>query len=508
MKTKIIILLFIIASFTACEDKLDQIPPSDLSVDGFFQTEDDIIQAVNGVYQILQTYPDRQYYLSDVRSDNFYAVSESGVRDHDPVNNFAKTLNTNVYLKDTWNYDFEGIMRANTVLENINADAIPDEDLKLRLEAEVKFLRAFLYFDLVRCFGKVPLIDKVVLAEEALTIGRSDVSSIYDLIISDLNFAITNLDDYYAKGSENRGRATKDAARGILARVYLTRSGDDFGIEGPGLGTNEYQEALDLLNTIIDNSAGRYSLIEDYASIFALSNENNEEIIWDIQYISGGLGVGASYPGEMGGQAYWKAKGFTESIGLETKDVSEYLIGQFDTVNDTRFAASIELSYIDVTSAQEVYDPTCSKFCSSNPSDWGQDRFDFPINFPILRYSDVLLMKAECILQGASGSQTEVNDIINSIRERAGIDPLSNDATLDDLLDERQKEFLGEALRWHDLVRTGRVLDVINEWIPVEDIREQMRQNYPIQAYNIIYPVPLTQIEVKKGLYEQNDGYE
>jgi hypothetical protein len=118
------------------------------------------------------------------------------------------------------------------------------------------------------------------------------------------------------------------------------------------------------------------------------------------------------------------------------------------------------------------------------------------------------MMKAECILQGATGTQADVNTIMSDIRTRAGLAALTGDATLDDLLDERQKEFLGEGLRWHDLVRTGKVLDVMNAWIPVEDVKEQMRQNYPLNANHIIYPVPLKQMEVKEGLYEQNLGYE
>lgn len=515
MKNNIIILFLFLAFFTSCEDELQQTPISDLSVAGFYSTETQFVQGVNAVYESLRDYPIWQYYLSDVRSDNFYANSETGVRSHDPVNTFSTDLSSNEYMSGSWNNSYEGIMRANTVLDNLKAssDVITDDALKLRLEAEAKFLRAFFYFDLVRTFGKVPIIDKVTNATDALNIPRSPVSDVYNLIISDLQFAIENLDDFYAKGSENCGRATKNAAHGILARVYLTRSGDSFNIEGPGMNTNEYQLALDQLNAIISDAPGKYGMVSDYASIFSVANENNEEIVWDIQYISGGLDVGASYPGEMGGSAWWHAQGITFAIGLENKDLSQYIINAFDSVNDTRYKASIELKYLDITNSTDdslVYietDPTCIKFLSKDPSEWGVDRYDFPINFPILRYTDVLMMKAECILQGASGTQDEVNTIINDVRDRAGLDPLTGDATLDDLLDERQKEFLCEGLRWHDLVRTGKVLDVINAWIPVEDITEKMRGNYPIQAYNIIYPIPFAQIEVKEGLYEQNPGY-
>ena len=149
----------------------------------------------------------------------------------------------------------------------------------------------------------------------------------------------------------------------------------------------------------------------------------------------------------------------------------------------------VQMGYIESSNGQYVEDPVTIKFSRPDPSTWGADRFDFGINFPVIRYTDVLLMKAECILQGASGSQTEVDQIINKVRERAGLDDPISGATINDLLEERRKEFLGEGLRWHDLVRTGKVLDVINAWIPVEDVAGQMRSS--INADHIIYPIPL-----------------
>jgi hypothetical protein len=514
---KYIILLLFIASLFSCEDDLQQTPISAISVPGFFSNETEFIQAVNATYEPLSEYPIWHFNLFDVRSDNIYGVTPDGLREHEFINNFVTNLSGNEYIVDAYNVNFRGIMRANTVLDNISSTSVEftNEEMKLRLEAEAKFLRAFYYFDLVQIFGKVPIIDKVTNAEDALNIPRSPVSDVYTLIISDLKYAIDHLDDFYAKDDENRGRATKDAAKGLLARVYLTRSGTDYGIEGPGLNSNEYNEALSLLNDIISNASGKYELVDDYASIFAVSNEDNPEIIWDIQLQSGGLGVGSNYPGEMVGAGWGTHLGITFSIGIENRDVSDYLMSAFDTINDERYSASIaKTRYVignsdgdDEIDTTAVYDPACIKFISSDPSEWGQDRNDFPNNYPILRYADILLMKAECILNGASGSQSEVNIIINDIRTRAGLDPITGDATIDDLLDERQKEFLGEGQRWGDLVRSGKVLEVINSWIPVEDVSKNMRQNFPIEEFQIIFPIPFKQIEVKDGLYEQNPGY-
>ena len=202
--------------------------------------------------------------------------------------------------------------------------------------------------------------------------------------------------------------------------------------------------------------------------------------------------------------SYWQTVVIPTAIGLENKDVSMDWIANMDTLNDQRFHPSVQLDVVDVATGNSSYDPTCIKYCSPDPVFWGVDRFDFPINFIVLRYADVMLMKAECILQGASGSPADVNKLVNDVRARAGLDPFPGDVTLDGLLAERRREFLGEGLRWHDLVRTGMALDVINAWIPGEDVRGQMNM---MNKDFIIYPIPQNQIDVKKGLYDQNPGY-
>ena len=245
-------------------------------------------------------------------------------------------------------------------------------------------------------------------------------------------------------------------------------------------------------------------MLDDYASIFDLNNENSEEIVFDIQYTSGGYGTGASYPGEVAnGSDFWASLGYPYAIGLETKDVSYDLINSYGQ-EDLRYDFNVTLGYVSATSGLYVEDPTCIKYAKADESTWGTSRTDFPLNFPVLRYTDVLMMKAECILQGTSGSQSEVDAIVNAVRERAGLDPVSN-VTLADLMEERRKEFFAEGLRWHDLVRTGMVLDVMNAWIPVEDTKDQMRES--IDYIHIIYPLPQDEIDVKQGLYDQNEGY-
>ena len=203
----------------SCNKELDQIPISQGTTLTFYKSPSDFVQGVNSVYSSLRAYPDRLLNLSEIRSDNIYGVSDLGVRDWDPINSFQKAITGNLYVEEAWNTDFNGIFRANTVLEQIvkNGSSINSATLQTRLDAEARFLRAFFYFDLVKYYGKVPIIDHTLLASEANTIPRSSVADVYNLIIADLQTAITNLPVSYT--GVDVGRATKYAAEGLLAQV-------------------------------------------------------------------------------------------------------------------------------------------------------------------------------------------------------------------------------------------------------------------------------------------------
>lgn len=495
-KISLYIYPLLLLSILACEDQLDQAPISEMGSNNFYRNANDFEQAVNGTYAQLKAYPEHQYYLSEIRSDNIYGVTEQGVRDHEPINNFSNTIEVNPYVEAAWNQHFNGIMRANTVLDRLNAEVVPDDEQRERFEGEIKFLRAFYYFELVRLFGEVPLYSTFVTPEQALEVPRSSVAEVYELIISDLQDAIALLPDTY--DTSDRGRATSWAAKGLLARVHLTRSGADYGVEGPGLGLSEYDAALTLLNDIINN--GPFGWVDDYASIFATNNENNPDIVFDIQYQSGGLGSGALFPGLMVPEAYFRAIEMPfPPGGFEVNQISDDFMESFGE-EDVRREVAIQEGYTDVN---DNFDPRpfYKKFLDLD--NHGIDRFDWPTNFPVIRYTDVLLMKAEAILQGAAGSQADVDDIVNQVRARAGVDEVSN-VTLEMLMEERRREFAAEGHRWHDLVRSGLVLDVMNDWIPEADV--QGRMNPMIPEY-IIYPIPFTQLLIREGLYEQNQGY-
>ena len=504
MMKKLFLIICSVFLLGGCEEDLNLSPISDAGSNGFYNNAEDFEQAVNGIYATFGVqnnvdYASQYVVLGESRSDNIYSPGEAGVRDWNSINNFLTTLSTLGTIRNVWNVTFNGIMRANTVLDQLkaNAGAVSDAGLRNRFEAEARFLRAYFYFDLVKWFGKVPIFDTFVTPTEALNIGRSPVEEVYSLIIADLNFAINNLPDSY--GGADRGRATSLAAKGILARVYMTRSGPKLHPDGPCLGSNEYGQALDLLNEIINT--GKFSMLDNFADIFDYDNEGNAEIIWDFQFITGGVGAGGYYPTEYYDEGWARinlpfAGG---NPGDGSKRISEDLLNSYDA-GDVRMEHTFQLDYVgesgDMIDAQ-FYD----KFMNVDKA--GGDRFDWSINYPVLRYTDVLMLKAECILQGASGSQSDVDDIVNAVRDRANLGPVSN-VTLDMLLAERRKEFAGENLRWDDLVRTGKVVDVMNAWAATEDSSGKIQ---PVSNTSIIYPIPQDQLDVKEGLYEQNPGY-
>ncbi|GGF78495.1 RagB/SusD family nutrient uptake outer membrane protein [Wenyingzhuangia marina] len=482
--------------FVSCStDELDQSPISDLGANGFYSNTEEFEIAINGAYSTLRFFPDTQFHLQEVRSDNMYAITETGVRPFEPVNNLDNSIATNTYLSDVWDTNFEGILRVNTILESLNDNVVSDQATRERMEGEAKFLRAFFYFDLVKTFGKVPLIDQVYTPAQTLEIGRSDVSEIYNLIVSDLNAAISLLPPSFS--GNQLGKATSWAAKAMLGKVYLTKSGPTYGIEGPGLNSGEYNLAIDLFDDVINN--GPFDYEDDYATIFDYDNENNSEIIFDIQYNSGAE-VGADYPSITVPDAYLRANGAGFTNGEDNKRVSEDLINSYDLL-DVRDDVTIIDGYTD---ENNIFNDVTfyGKYIDLNFK--GRDRFDWGLNYPVIRYTDVQLMRAEAILMSNTGRQTDVDTPVNFIRTRAGLVGNLANVDIDGLLAEKRLEFAGENTRWADLVRTGKVVQVMNAWITNDDVSGKiatMKEDF------VIYPVPSNQITVKEGLYQQNEGY-
>jgi hypothetical protein len=270
--------------------------------------------------------------------------------------------------------------------------------------------------------------------------------------------------------------------------------------------------ALPLLQDIINS--GQFAFNPNYASIFSYANQSpvatgNKEAVFDVMYVGGISGTttsligtyGADFPWQLTPNGYFLSVKDTKSNGsLEIIPVSNNLVKDYET-GDLRLPVTIYTAGYTANGSTELR-PFYKKWVDITKIP-AASRFDWAINFIAIRYTDVLMMKAECILNGAPGTQSDVDGIVNQVRARAGLAAKSG-ITLTQLYDERRKEFADEGSRWFDLQRSGNLLTIMNSWIGSEDVQKRINQ---VVANYIIYPVPQSQLDAAPGLYTQNPGY-
>ncbi len=496
---------------SSCHKDLDQKPLSNATTETFFESQNDFVLAVNGLYAVALRgntlgssygYPDRLMNLSETRSDNLYAITD-GARPWEGINGFHTSIANNQYVTEAWVNNYDAIAKANLILQQMQAkgSVFYDDSLKTNLEAQTRFLRGFCYFDLVRWFGKVPLVDHPLSIEEARNLGRSPVTDVYNLVLSDLQYAEQHLGD---NPSGNIGRATKWAAKGMLAQVYMARSGPTYGIEGPGLGLNEWNKAYVLLDEIAtqgkSNAGAALNMLPKYADIF--KTENNTEVVFDVQYTQNAGSVGASFVWVLTPDQYFQSISLSAQGANYQRPMAEGFRAKF-AASDLRAKYGI----IDSFNYNNTPYNTYSFFVKYvDKARYGNGRTDWGVNYVVLRLTDVLMLRAECTLHGGGGSQGDVDDIVLKVRQRAGDSTIVSGTTLDQLLAERQKEFFGEGLRWFDLQRSGKLPEIMNAFRIAEDATNNRIQ--PITNNSVIYPVPASQMQVAPGLYVQNPGYD
>lgn len=208
---------------------------------------------------------------------------------------------------------------------------------------------------------------------------------------------------------------------------------------------------------------------------------------------------------EVGYQPYFASLGIGNDQGsLEARPISTGFLNSF-SVNDNRRKFGIAENY---TVASGTYKGTYNlplfvKYADANR--YGADRQDWGVDFMVIRYTDVLMMMAECTLHSGGGTQADVDKIVNDVRERAGLARDASNITLDQLFAERRKEFFSEGTRWFDLIRSGNVLTIMNAWKTAEDGSNSIGT---IDKNSLLYPIPLQEILAVPGLYTQNPGYD
>lgn len=466
----------------SCEDFLNPLPESAVVTDTFFESDADVLAGIIGVYDAIQgvnensesneTRANRgvqfEYLLTEHRTDNTRGATTEGSK----ADFHRYLLNANnVESEDYYQSMYEVVFRSNNIMNFVTEAA--DEENQSRYFAELKFLRAYAYFNLVRLYGDVPLVTEVVgPTDNDALFTRVATAQVYDLIVADLEEAIGTLDNTF------KSRASRAAAQGLLAKVHMTKENRD------------YASALQLCQDIINS--GDYALESDFTDVFY--NELNDEIIFAIQYQVANTLESQSFSSE-----------FTSAVRQGREDglniLNLNLIADFTTFGGNRG----EKSYLTIGTSNEVakFLPEGTDLTTSPPS-YGINARNAGNDWIILRYADVLLMYAEAVI-GANNNTSDAAaiDAYMAVKARAGFDPIADrPATLtkEALLVERRVELAFENQRFFDLVRFGVADEVLSA--------HASDMGYgAYDARKLLLPIPAREINLSDGQLGQNPGY-
>jgi len=470
MKKKNIVYIFAIVTlfFSACEDLLDKAPPLQLDNNAVLSDYTLLTQATNAAYSPLYSanwYGRAHLVVPDLMGGNAKQSPRSSGR-------FQQTYNWNYTPGDNvgiWTTAYDVIARANNVLEYIDKldESGVTQEMKDQLKGECLFLRALGHWDLVRQFAQpytysggttlgVPIIRKTEIAEPA----RATVKEVYEeLIVPDLTDAMGYLADDPGRGTNRKAFATKNAAEAILAKVYLYMG--------------SWQNAADHATNIINSSDYTMYTAANYTTVW--STENATETIFEIY----GNATESNWPS-------WDEVGYIyEPTGYGDVCAANDLLNLFDPA--------------DVRGLMYKTDPQYAGYFWPNkfPGKAGNVRTN---NIPVIRLSEMYLIRAEALLNGASVAGETALDDYNMIRTNRGL-TAAGAVTLDDIYLERRLELCFEGNLMWDLSRTGRGLDRDNE-----DGKISGDVDISFPDYRWALPIPTVEMQANDNM-EQNPEY-
>ena len=562
MKSVYIALLTISAlSLISCEkDFLKEENRSGITADPFYSTATGMEALVNTCYTPLRFWFGKEggASLTESGTDLFLRGGDNHhpqIATYDPISFNSQNEALQLY----WERFYAAINDCNTAIARIDESPLSADVKKLR-KGEVHFLRAMYYWLIVETWGGVHLT-----TEESkgvtLTANRTPVEKFYELIFSDLDIAITNLE---SRKSPEGGRVTKPAAEAFKARMLLTRG--------------QYQEAATLAKKVINDY--NYKLFDNYASLWTMANSNgstNSEVIWfvnytaddlinkDIESINGYSQEAAAFLSEGGHQlhmTFTPRYDFHEGVKLNAADdvgfqryaSSLRLLTLFNDTIDQRYAGSFkEVWYANDVSDNIKYTEMkvgdTAIYWSNNPLSaaykqarakrfeildindlfnadqslkdnrnfiemhkfadptrsgifiWRSKRDAF-----VLRISEMYLIVAEAAMQ--SGNMQDAVTYMNALRTKRAKPGMESqmqvtaaNMNIDFILDERARELVGEQLRWFDLKRTNKLVEYVKKYNP------EAANN--IQPYHMLRPIPQSQLDAvtNKSEFTQNPGY-
>ena len=492
--------IVIAAALVSCGDSLDQTPLSSLAQGNLPATDADAIALVNSVYQVNVGKSTAFGYMTDL-------VTETTISGENPnggggLLGLLKWDATNSYIVGMWSDLYKGITNANDVVDNVLGNSKISASIQQRVVGEAQFLRAYYLNYAVQFWGEVPI---VLHNSEGTGVSRQPIDDVYTQIVTDLTEAAAKLPASY--GNSDLGRATSGAAWALLSKVYLT-----WGQVSPTLTDAQRKEKFNLAVEAANNVTG-YELEEEFLANWDNNNRNGKESIFATQHNTGSAADGT------GGNHLCHcafSSGFSDALPHvvpANRDIEDsYEEG--DQRKDGSFADSL---YNDKTGKYYHFAlPRFRKYIDASDANGSSNNRN--INRTILRYAEVLLVKAEAINERDRRPNSEAYEAINQVRRRAFrsfpvTQPSAHDlpAGLDyagftkALRQEREWEFVYEQKHWLDLVRWRILVKTIKNSTVAQD-PQYNKQTISFAHYR--YPIPQAQREINpEGLW-QNWGYD
>jgi starch-binding outer membrane protein, SusD/RagB family len=457
MKAKITV--FILALFVvSCGDDFTNLAPiSQRNVDNFFTNANDFELALNGAYSALHLsgmYSQSHWVMFEMRSDNTdQGPDVTGLANELAVVHIFNENPLNAFVGEMYRDHYVMINRTNVILGRLDGITM-NQVQRDHIRGQALFLRSLAYYNLALAFSNVPLI-LTEITDINQRITQSNKQAILQQVATDLATAEGLLPQSFP--AAQRGRATKGAAAALLGKVHLT------------LGNRA--EAATVLRRVLTMG---YSLVPDYANLWGVQNKNNAESIFEVQYRSGGLGTGSPFTN------YFSPSPLLQNgLGNARNRPTESMWEAYEP-GDLRRDISMARTYINPSTNAVVEALHILKY-RSEPF----QNNDSNINWPVLRYADVLLMLAEAI-----GETPEAYGYINQVRQRAGLTPINAGTPgsfTDKLLQERRVELAFENHRWPDLLRFDRARPAM--------------QSIGLNA-KLLFPIPQREIDVTPGFVQ------
>lgn len=551
MKKSILYLaaLAVVGSATiACDDFLDEPVNGQQTLDSYFVTETEASSYLNGCYNALTFYGWWQvqnfWIMTDMCSDDMWmgnlAQSQS---DYMSLAHYQGVGQSNGPLNNYWMHRYKGILACNVAINRIPNAHFQDTKKQERFIAEAKFLRGYYYFELVRNFGGVPIVDDFLMPDDVQGIERSSAAEVWARIEQDFKDAAAALPTRSGYSADEMGRATKGAALAFLGKSYVYQG--------------KWAEAAEALNQVI--TSGEYELLADFGDVWSVDTNNSKESIFEMQTtfnetyaLGNALSVVSANRTEVNDGWAW---------GLPTSDLEKAFIdegdyerlqwtiiknGATEIPGEPDFAELVAKQYEaqstqhkDMVEGTYYISPDVHKSArvsrklyipyKKRPSKWSQDFI--PLNIRLLRYADVLLLAAEA--NNELGQDDAARKYLNEVRARVHRDPVTNSGKdlKQAIRTERRLELaleynrLYDIRRWESLKNPGHkvIADILgpngtfvqrNTNEATADPWEYAATKEPSdkgrtfdESRDLIFPIPLYEIEHSNGSITQNPGW-